>query len=179
MQQSWRSDHDKLTFIACLPPLGATSERIFAGTLDASDRLIGDVNLFLSPSHEDPEGCIGELELMIAPTAMRRHGYGRASILTFLHYIQTHLDEILGEYKKKVTLDNMHLLQLKVKIGSKNTKSISLFESIGFIKVGEVPNYFGEIELTFEGLIGKERTYGLLEKYDIKGYRELQYVSSN
>lgn len=32
------------------------------GVSDAPDRMIGDVNLFLSPADEDPEGCIGELE---------------------------------------------------------------------------------------------------------------------
>lgn len=60
MQQSWRDDHDKLTFIACLP--SSDDEELVAGICDAPDRMVGDVNLFLSPADEDPEGCIGELE---------------------------------------------------------------------------------------------------------------------
>lgn len=64
MQQSWRNDHDKLTFIACLPAIEdiQVDGSVLAGTCDAPDRMIGDVNLFLSPADEDPEGCIGELE---------------------------------------------------------------------------------------------------------------------
>ena len=113
---------------------------------------------------------------MIAPTSHRRHGYGRATILTFLHYIQTHLPSILSEYKSKEGVERMSLLQLKVKIGSKNEKSIKLFESIGFIKVVEGPNYFGEFELVFEGFLGEERTRGLLERWEIEGYREIGHI---
>lgn len=190
MQTSWRSDPDKLTFIACLPlpnlseshpqSQSVSVSRIPAGLFGATDRMIGDVNLFLSPADEDEEGCIGELELMIAPVRARRKGYGRATILTFLQYIQAHMNEILEEYKKGKADDaqKMQLLQLKVKIGSKNEKSIKLFESLGFIKVEEGPNYFGEFELVFEGLFGEERMRGLLERYGVEGYRKLEYVES-
>lgn len=172
MQKSWRNDHDKLTFIACIP-ISTPSHK--AGQSDTPDRLIGDVNLFLSPADEDEEGCIGELELMIAPKNARRQGYGRATILTFLHYIQMHLQEILSEYKSKVEVEKMRLLQLKVKIGSKNEKSIKLFESIGFVKVAESPNYFGELELTFEGFLSEERIGSLMNLYNVKEYREMKY----
>jgi L-amino acid N-acyltransferase YncA len=113
---------------------------------------------------------------MIAPTSLRRQGYGRATVLTFLHYIQTHLPQILAEYKNNEGVEKMSLLQLKVKIGSKNEKSIKLFESIGFIKIAEGPNYFGEFELLLEGFLGEERTRSLLARYGIEGYRELEYV---
>jgi RimJ/RimL family protein N-acetyltransferase len=175
MQASWRSDHDKLTFIACLP-LPQGQNKASAGECDSPFRMIGDVNLFLSAADEDDEGCIGELELMIAPTSIRRQGYGRATILTFMQYIQSHLEEILAEYRKGEEKEMMNLLQLKVKIGSRNEKSIRLFESIGFLKVGEGPNYFGEFELVFEGFLGEERISGLLEKYGVGGYRELPYL---
>lgn len=174
MQKSWRTDHDKLTFLACAP---ATTP-IKVGQSDAPDRMIGDVNLFLSPADEDEEGCIGELELMIAPKDARRQGYGRATILAFLHFIQLHLEDILSEYKSKLDVEKMRLLQLKVKIGSKNEKSIKLFESIGFVKVEESPNYFGELELTFEGFLSKERTVSLMKRYDVKDYQELKYQNS-
>ena len=59
MQQSWRNDHDKLTFIACLPISGDGRE-VLSKEPDAQDRMIGDVNLFLSRADEDEEGCIGE-----------------------------------------------------------------------------------------------------------------------
>ncbi|KAH8598122.1 GNAT domain-containing protein [Bisporella sp. PMI_857] len=176
MQASWRTDADKLTFIACKPPSADLVNQTKAGTIDAPSEMIGDVNLFLSTADEDPEGCIGELELMVAPQVARRQGYGRATILAFLHYIQRNLAEVLAEFGKKEGVEKMKLLQLKVKIGSKNEKSIKLFESIGFIKVNQSANYFGELELVFEGFIGEKRTSGLLTEYGVEGYREVVYV---
>lgn len=171
MQESWRSDADKLTFIACQP---STSDDL-SGADDAPDRMLGDVNLFLTPADEDDEGCIGEIELMIAPTAMRRKGYGRATLLAFLNYIQTHLQEILGEYKVSQKQEKTKLLQLRVKIGSKNVRSINLFESVGFVKVSESANYFGELELGFEGFLGDVRIESLLAKHGVENYREVRY----
>ena len=177
MQESWRQDSDKLTFIACLPPPTSLLDQtvVKSGTLDSPKHMIGDVNLFLSSADEDPEGCIGELELMIAPISQRRQGYGRATILTFLRYIQNHLSEILEEFAKQKRVEKMALLQLKVKIGGNNEKSINLFESIGFIKVEKSANYFGEFELVLEGFLGEERTSELLEKFMVKEYREVTY----
>jgi RimJ/RimL family protein N-acetyltransferase len=188
MQRSWRTDCDKLTFIACLPlePLTKSGDErhdkerkvMVAGNEDGEDRLIGDVNLFLTPADEDEEGCIGELELMIAPASLRRRGYGRAAILTFLCYIERHLDEILEEYRIGVATSEakMKLLMLRVKIGGKNEKSIRLFEGIGFVKTGEGENWFGEVELVFEGAVGKGRIQGLMERFGVEGYREVVYV---
>lgn len=67
-------------------------------------------------------------------------------------------------------------LQLKVKIGSKNDKSIRLFESIGFVKVAEKPNYFGELELVFAEEFGLERIEMMLERWSVGSYEELEYV---
>merc|ERR1711939_427997 len=63
MQRSWRTDADKLTFIACLPlslpPTSSSSTSkspapapgpLTPGQFDTSTRIIGDVNLFLTPS---------------------------------------------------------------------------------------------------------------------------------
>ncbi|KAE9366147.1 N-acetyltransferase [Stipitochalara longipes BDJ] len=187
MQRSWRTDHDKLTFIVCqpLPKVqedGAVMRTVVLGKDDTSDRMLGDVNLFLTPADEDEEGCIGELELMIAPTSHRRRGYGRAAILTFLCYIEKHLEKILEEYRRGLVKEDgedggkMKLLMLRVKIGGKNEKSIGLFEGIGFVKTSEGENYFGEVEMVFEGVIGGGRVGKLLERFGIEGYREIGYA---
>lgn len=173
MQQSWRSDNDKLTFIACLPVDGAPEEML-PGSHDGPDRMLGDVNLFLTAHGVDPHDCVGELEIMIARPSFRRHGYGRAAIVAFLHYIATNLPGILQEYRGNEGRVN-RLSELRVKIGSQNEKSINLFESIGLIKSPEGPNYFNEIKLTWEGSFDPRETARLLQEHGIKDYQELAY----
>ena len=178
MQQSWRTDRDKLTFISCLttPDKGEIEPRI----ADSADRMIGDVNLFLveDDNEEDDDDqndtdtvsdnhqvqqLIGEIEIMIARKDLQRRGYGRATLSTFLWYVFSRSKEILDEYAGQA--DAACLRYLRVKIGSENARSISLFESVGFFKVTEQPNYFGELELRLKVT---ERAYETLR--DAKGF---------
>ena len=112
---------------------------------------------------------------MIAPTSHRRQGLGRAAILTFLRYFEHQRSAILNEFATKEGMNRCGLSRLKVKIGSKNEKSIKLFESIGFVKIKDEPNYFGELELVLEKSSLSEKIEGMLEKWSIEGYREFWY----
>lgn len=187
MQASWRNDADKLTFIACLPLSTPSADAKGNGSVrahvdDSPGQMIGDINLFITPAEEDDEGCIGEIELMIAQTQARRKGHGRGAVIAFMKYLSDHLDEILAEYAGSVLQEDgrkMKLLQLRVKIGSENVKSIGLFESLRFVRVGEGPNYFGEVELTFEGWLGKGRIEGLMEKQEVAWYQEMRYLKGS
>merc|ERR1712093_387184 len=230
MQRSWRTDADKLTFIACLPlslpPTSSSSTSkspapapgpLTPGQFDTSTRIIGDVNLFLTPSTStssspspspspsqsqsqspSPHLVTGELELMIAPTTHRRKGHGRSTILAFLSYITTHLPSILSEYGRgqvpPIPEGSVKLEGLRVKIGEGNEKSLRLFRSLGFAGSGgkegegrEEPNYFGELELWFQGgqegewseasreILGVEKMRMLRESFGVEGYQELAY----
>ena len=200
MQKSWREDADKLTFISCLPlssPSASSTtstsldlgqerrklssydegeDRTFVrpGVDDASEKMLGDVNLFLydvEDEDEDEDGnetplqpgstepstssqnpsfparISGEIELMIGSKPQQGKGYGRASLLLFLWYISTHLTQILEEFRPS-KLNPSRLEYLRVKVHQTNARSIGLFESLGFEKVGDGrSNWFGEVEL--------------------------------
>ena len=175
MQGSWRLDADKLTFILCLP-LNVPTFRVIGGQHDSPQQMLGDVNLFLTKSDEGR--VLGEIELMIAVKTSQGQGYGRASLLAFLRYIVEHEAVILAEYKDvDMEADPLPVEYLRVKVGENNLRSIALFESVGFRKVGEV-NIFSEIELRMDG-DWRTTVVRAVRKYDIGGYEEVEYLTTS
>ncbi|KAK4217114.1 GNAT domain-containing protein [Rhypophila decipiens] len=191
-QESWRASHDKMTFIVCqpLPSLSSITngshsepmldpktgrETIQAGIVDTPDKMVGDINLFLSPCEDDEEEeqhpprnntgvitkqFVGEVDIMIANAQNQGRGIGKAAVLAFLGYIGRHLGEILREYyyqdqtdqesrleTKQQTVVKLELHSLVAKINQTNERSIALFKSLGFEQEGDGPNFFGEVKL--------------------------------
>ncbi|KAJ4414539.1 hypothetical protein N0V85_003100 [Neurospora sp. IMI 360204] len=191
-QQSWRSSHDKLTFIICQPVVtpGSAAPSVHVGQVDSPQKMIGDVNLFLYPNDDDEEDqavddwfqCIGEVDIMIAAHDHRGQGLGRAVVSGFLQYISRNLEGILREYYtgereqqagSTTTTTNSPMLKprlgmLMAKINKDNTKSIALFRGLGFEQEGDV-NYFGELKLVLRDL-GAYASANVPE-----GYAELVY----
>ncbi len=231
MQESWRRDADKLTFIIC-QPLPIPGPHSLAGQIqaechDTADRMIGDVNLFLSLSKTDDDDEVvssklrldcskssdlninpqnsnldvstsvsltGEIELMIPRPTSRRRGHGRSALLTFLTYILTHESEIVAEflhsrpdYSQQTPPITTFLRTGRIcptaKISHTNHASLALFESLGFEKMSEQPNYFGEFELELRFASGRmggeggraEAVSRLMESWGVGGYREVGY----
>lgn len=189
-QESWRTSHDKLTFIVCEPLSGAASKendearQIKAQVEDSPDKMKGDINFFLYLADEEDDDEVvepregstirltGEVDVMIANTQHRGKGVGEAAVRSILAYIRRNLLEILKEYAQgeKLNVEKVQLVGLMVKIKQENTGSRALFKKLGFKQEGEA-NYFGEVKMVIDWEASKsEDMAGGLE------YRELEYV---
>ncbi len=182
-QESWRASHDKLTFIICQPleTEGTGGIPVHAGGPDSPKKMVGDVNLFLSPYEEEddlqlpsatPEFCEAEVDIMIAEQQHRAKGLGRAVMHAFLQYISRNLAGIMHEYADDKDMPTPPRLKvLMVKVGQINAGSIALFKSLGFEQVGGV-DYFGELKLVL-------RSLDQFAAEVPEGYQELVYSRDN
>jgi hypothetical protein len=201
MQRSWRQDADKLTFIVCRAiTTGAEgdipSQSQLLGESDSPSEMVGDINLFLRIDDGDdgdsPPQIVGEIELMIAEKVNQRRGFGRAALLMFMRYIVQCQGAILDEFVGGGDVDVETVRKLRtrveaagsseglsfecfsVKIGQENSRSLALFESTGFERCSDEPNFFGELELRCKDLsLGS--VDGALDKAGVKGFTALPY----
>lgn len=166
--------------------------------------MLGDINLFISSLSEadeqdgssavrriETEPIVGEIELMLAVKALQGKGYGRSTLLAFLQYIADHEATIIEEYMLGFASGfdgtrGRRFEYLRVRIHESNGRSLGLFESVGFRRVGDgKANYFGEVEMRVGGGEGGGREDGLkdvlgdvLRGYDgtaLAGYWEGRY----
>lgn len=201
MQRSWRQDPDKLTFIVCRAISTGDegdipSQRKLQSESDSPLNMVGDINLFLRIDDGDdgdsPPQIVGEVELMIAEKVNQRRGFGRAALLMFMRYIVERQGSILDEFVGGggVDVETVRKLRtgveadgsteglafecLSVKIGSTNAKSLALFESTGFERCADEPNFFGEFELRRRDL-SLGGVDGALERAGVRGFMALPY----
>jgi RimJ/RimL family protein N-acetyltransferase len=180
MQQSWREDPDKLTFIICYPGenLGQTTA-VTAGTYDSANAMMGDVNMFISLSEDSTRHeplVIGELELMIAEKAHQRKGSGRAALLSFVMYVLHNEVAILRQFWRDRDGQSppSRFAYVAAKIGKENGRSLALFESLGFKRTSEEPNYWGEYELRNDKLT-RQAIELLMARHGVHHYSEVEY----
>ncbi|KAJ5580794.1 N-acetyltransferase [Penicillium hetheringtonii] len=193
MQQSWRQDPDKLTFIICQLTSSETNEgpaQTLTKESDSSGNMIGDINLFIRiDDGEDGSSTpqfVGEIELMIAEKRNQGQGFGKAALILFMKFIIEHCNEVLEEFASR-GIDQLMGLKLKdtkavlkfeclsVKIGQSNLRSLALFEGLGFVKVSTDPNFFGEFELRRNDL-SVERIVRDLRDACLEDYGKVSYT---
>lgn len=174
MQQSWRRDADKLTFITGIPTAPHDGERSVVGL--AGYTMVGDVNLFITTDYDETsekDVLVGELELMVAEKSAQGKGLGRAAIVAFLQYVVAHEEAIVAEYRAaNETVQKQKLDYLRVKIGKDNERSLKLFASLGFSQFGPV-SYFGEIEL--RRTMRHDGVREMRERFSLEEAREIRY----
>ncbi|KAI8598886.1 GNAT domain-containing protein [Dissophora ornata] len=125
MQESWRVDENKCTFIILAKD---GPGQVITAKNALSQKMVGDVNLFFN-DHDDPHSA--EIEIMIAEPSYRRKGLG----LEALRMMMTYAYQALGT--KRITS----------KISTENKGSIQLFlMQLGFVQIG-YSEIFGEVTL--------------------------------
>ena len=142
MQQSWRDDPNKCTFIIVHSSETYQVNESSANGFSVRDNLglmVGDVNLFLSEIDEESDNSDNtdkkprrqaEIDIMIANKNFRKMGLGRSATCSMLLY----------------GAKTLGIKRFFCKINEDNTGSIKLFESLGFHK----SNYaacFKQVEL--------------------------------
>jgi RimJ/RimL family protein N-acetyltransferase len=139
MQQSWRVDPKKCTFIVHSTEACQVDESVSEFSVrEHLGGMVGDVNLFLSDVDEEEENSNtseqprlqAEIDIMIAAHASRKQGLGRAATCSMLLYGAT----MLGIHR------------FFCKINEDNKGSIKLFESIGFVQC-DYAACFKQVEL--------------------------------
>ncbi|XP_003978199.2 alpha/beta-tubulin-N-acetyltransferase 9 [Takifugu rubripes] len=145
MQQSWRQDDDKCTFIVL------DKQRWADASVDEDQCMVGDVNIFLT----DPtEPSLAELEIMIAEPSYRGKGIGKEVARMMMLY----------------GVNKLGVKKFQVKIGLNNEISITMFKKLRFQEVS-VCQVFKEVTLELaadesfttrlrdDGCVVKERDY--------------------
>ena len=107
MQQSWRDDRKKCTFIVLSADVPTSP------SMTEIERMAGDVNMFLTRSYEEnDDSIVAEIDIMIAEKKFQRRGYGREAVILMMWY----------------GISQLGLEKFYAKINKENIPSITLFE---------------------------------------------------
>lgn len=146
MQQSWREDNNKCTFIILDKGRYDTSGN------DEIECMVGDVNLFFN---DEDNLSTAEIEIMIAESSARGRGLGKEALCCMMRY----------------GFEKLNLTVITAKVAYNNKPSINMFEKIGFQEISR-SDVFEEI--TFELKLTEEKKKQILtdcSAYRIDSYR--------
>lgn len=121
MQQTWREDEDKCTFIVLS---GECEDDIKQSEIDS---MVGDVNLFFN---NPDDRTTAEVEIMIAEVWARGKGYGKEALCSMMKY----------------STEELKVKKFTAKIGYSNQSSLNLFSKLGFKEVSR-SDVFQEVTL--------------------------------
>ena len=160
MQQSWREDPDKCTFIVLSREASGSFDEIDGDFCERNvHAMVGDVNLFLSEEDDQEEenkslkhnrDCPqqAELNVMIAEKAYQRQGMGREASCLMMMYGAKNLG--IRRYFCKILTDN-HASQ-------------ALFESLGFHQY-HFAECFRQVEMELKKQTSQEMVQTIAELY--------------
>ncbi|KAJ2776345.1 hypothetical protein GGI15_004877 [Coemansia interrupta] len=123
MQQSWRNDEDKCTFIILAKDKDASEQDIYDDS-----KMIGDVNFYLNNHYEPHEA---ELEVMIAEDGFSGKGIATEVLRLMMHY----------------AVNDVGVTDFVVRIKDTNAASIHIFESKFGFEETERSSAFNEVTL--------------------------------
>ncbi|XP_069123084.1 N-acetyltransferase 9-like protein [Argopecten irradians] len=148
MQQSWRQDEDKCTFIILDLDVYSKSGKENEDEIAA---MVGDVNLFFN---DEDNKHSAEIEIMIAEPSARRKGFGKEALQCMMQY---------GIHTLKVE-------EFTAKIGFKNIASIQLFQKLGFNEVSR-SEVFEEVTLKYSVADQTHTSQAALKVFHVRPYR--------
>ncbi|KAH3863476.1 N-acetyltransferase 9-like protein isoform X3 [Dreissena polymorpha] len=121
MQQAWRNDENKCTFIVL-------DKSKYHGSVSTEiESMVGDVNLFFN---EADDNTTAEIEIMIAEPLARGRGFGKEALLCMM---------IFG-------FEELSIRRYTAKIGYSNETSLKMFSKLGFTEVSR-SEVFKEVTL--------------------------------
>lgn len=130
MQESWRDDDKKCTFIIvegrcykeCIQN-GADEEQ-WKGMSQQS--MVGDVNVFFNDPDDDPNAV--EIEVMVAEQAYRKRGIAKEAVSLMMGYCVQQLS--VTRFRAQILMDNVDSIGLFRALNYKETKTIPVFHEV-------------------------------------------------
>lgn len=130
MQESWRDDEEKCTFII----LDAVKYReSLDKSLDQEQRqvlqeqsMIGDVNVFFNDPDDDPSAV--EIEVMIAEESYRKQGLGKEAVTLMMGYCVQGLS--VTRFRAQILEGNVGSIRLFRALHYQETKKIPVFHEV-------------------------------------------------